>query len=673
MAVGVWESVLTASSGHPSIYMKSILRSLPARLGISAFLVFLAFSLIARLLLLYAARHQVSGVFPVLGAFANGLLFDAAAATFAAMPWVLFGAVCPTRFITHRAGRITLLVLASVFIALLVFITTSEWVFWEEFGARFNFIAVDYLIWTQEVLGNISESYPMGSIGLGIAVATLAILWALVRAGLGRWILSGEGAWRSRIAAPLGSALLCFISVSGISQDREIEFNNQYLSELGKNGCWSFFAAFHRMELEYTKWYRTEPRVDCLREARALLATPDEPASSTDPEDFHRHLTGRGEERRWNVIVVCMESMSGDYMGYLGNKLNLTPNLDRLAGESLFFENLYATGTRTVRGMEALTLNLPPTPGQAIIYRPEGTHLRTTFSPFLDRGYDCAFFYGGDGRFDFMNRYFSTAGCRVMDLNAWKPEDVTMKTSWGACDEDLFHKTLAEADADHAAGKPFHYFCMTTSNHRPYDFPTGRIDLPPHGRFPAVKYADWAVGDLIKQASTRPWFDQTVFVIVSDHCASSAGKAEIDVSKYHIPAIVYAPALIKPQRLGKLSSQIDVMPTVFGLLQWNYDTLSYGHDLLAPHADAVPGRAFVSNYQKIGLLQDDQLAILKPNKLVSVHRCNPLTGEFLAADASPSLPLIHDATLYYQSASDLFDSGKLKQSPHPTVPPITRR
>lgn len=640
--------------------MKTIFRSPSARLGIAAFLAFLAFSLVARLLLLVAARHQVSGFLPILGAFANGLLFDVAAATFAAIPWLILGAILPSGWLRSRMGKALLLIFSLIYIGLLVFITTSEWVFWDEFGARFNFIAVDYLVWTQEVLGNISESYPMVPITIGIIATSLIILWALLRFGLGRWILDGQSSWKSRILGPLAGILFAGTAFLAVSQDREAEFQNQFLTELGKNGCWSFFAAFHRMELEYTKWYHTEPRESCLAGAKALLVTPDSPATSNAPDDLRRHITGRGEEKRWNVIFVCMESMSGDYMDCFGNPLHVTPNLDRLANESIFFDNLYATGTRTVRGMEALTLNLPPTPGQAIIYRPEGTHLQTTFTPFLDRGYDCAFFYGGDGRFDFMNRYFSTAGCRIMDLNAWKPEDVTMKTSWGACDEDLFHKTIAEADASHAAGKPFHYFCMTTSNHRPYDFPAGRIDLPPHGRYPAVKYADWAIGDLIKQASSKPWFNNTLFVIVSDHCASSAGKAEIDVSKYHIPAIVYAPALIKPQRISKLSSQIDVMPTVFGLLQWNYDTLSYGHDRLAPGADSQPSRAFVSNYQKIGLLQEDQLVILKPNKLVSVHHCNPKTGELLAVDSDPSPDLVRSAAFYYQSAADLFDSGKLK-------------
>jgi phosphoglycerol transferase MdoB-like AlkP superfamily enzyme len=262
-----------------------------------------------------------------------------------------------------------------------------------------------------------------------------------------------------------------------------------------------------------------------------------------------------------------------------------------------------------------------------------------------------------------MNRYFSTSGCRIMDVNAWKPEDITFKTSWGACDEDLFHKTIEQADASHAAGKPFHYFCMTTSNHRPYDFPDGRIDLPSHsGRTGAVKYADWAIGDLITKASQKPWFKDTLFVIVADHCASCAGKTELDVTKYRIPGMIYNPSLVQPKPITAMCSQIDVMPTVFGMLDWKHETLSYGHDMLSPSASKLPERAFVSNYQKIALLRNEGIAILKPNREFSAHACDRITGDFSPIDSEASDQLVHDATVFYQSASWLFSSGGLKRA-----------
>ncbi len=263
-----------------------------------------------------------------------------------------------------------------------------------------------------------------------------------------------------------------------------------------------------------------------------------------------------------------------------------------------------------------------------------------------------------------MNRYFSTAGCRIVDANEWEESDTTFKTSWGACDEGLFNKTVSEADNDHAAGKPFHFFCMTTSNHRPYDFPPGRIDLTPADRRDgAVKYCDWAIGDFIRKASGKPWFDKTIFVIVADHCAGSAGKQDIDVTKYRIPGMIYNPTLVGKRSITALCSQIDVMPTVFGLLNWSHETLGYGHDMLAPSAASLPERSFVSNYQKIAMITPQTMTILKPNSKHSSYNLLPETGEITPMDRRKEerSSLLHDTTVFYQSASWLFGSGRLKR------------
>jgi len=640
------------------------LTSIPFRFALTAFLLFLAFSVFARIALLATSFPQFSFNLSLPGSLLIGFLFDLAAAVFAVIPWLLLGIVMPDSLLKKTWVKWLLGILAVIYTAILVFITTAEWFFWDEFEARFNFIAVDYLIWTQEVWGNISESYPMVFI-----IPAIVLVAALVVFGLK---IAGAFAFASAPATPhrhrfIGLALLLlvpFLTFKLVSQSAIPAFTNQYNTEIAKNGCWSFFAAFKQMELDYPRWYAKLPEKEALADARKLLINENEKASSPAKDDLSRTITCNGEEKPWNVILVCMESMSGDFMSYVGSEQGLTPNLDHLADNSLFFENLYATGTRTVRGMEALTLNLPPTPGQAIIYRPEGTDLKTTFGPFLDRGYDCGFFYGGDGRFDYMNRYFSTAGCRIVDANAWEEKDTTFKTSWGACDEDLFNKTIAEADKDFSKGKPFHFFCMTTSNHRPYDFPAGRIDLTPKDRRAgAVKYADWAIGDLIEKASKKPWFEKTLFVIVSDHCASSAGKADIDATKYRIPGMIYNPALVGKQRITRLASQIDVMPTVFGLLNWSHTTLGYGHDYLAPSADILPERSFVSNYQKIAMITPQTMTILKPNRKHSSYNLYLPTGELtpMARGKEKQNDLLHDTTVYYQTASWLFDSGKLKR------------
>jgi phosphoglycerol transferase MdoB-like AlkP superfamily enzyme len=644
---------------HP---MRKTSSTTPMRFAIIAFFLFLIVSILSRGALILQAKSDISWNASIIVAFFSGFCFDVIAGCFAAGLWALLACVTPNKLWRVKLGKFLYIFLLTLYVGALIWISMAEWFFWDEFGARFNFIAVDYLVFTTEVLANINQSYPMLPLMSGIVVFALVIIFLIQRKGMISWATKAEKKRSNTIYCALAAIVVPTLLGIFISQSMVPNFANQYNKEIAKNGCWSFFAAYNSMEIDYETYYECLPLEESLAKGKKILATENEIPSSSDLQNFSRSITSKNPEKKANVITVCMESMSGEYMSYLGNKKGLTPNLDRLANESLFFKNLRATGTRTVRGMEAITLNLPPTPGQAIIRRPEGVNLVTTFTQFLSRNYDCAFVYGGHGEFDDMNRYFSGSGCRISDKGDWKKSDITHETAWGACDEDLFNKTISEADENHAKGKPFNFFCMTTSNHRPYHFPAGRIDMPEGSRDSAIKYADWAVGDLISKASKKPWFNDTIFVIIADHCASSSGKMDLDVRKYHIPAMIYCPSIIPAQKISKLCSQIDVMPTLFGLLNWNYQTLSYGHDMLAPSAAALKGRAFISNYQKIAMLTDENLVILKPNRINSVYSCDQKTGFLIPLKNKENFQLIEDATVYYQTASWLFKYGKLKDS-----------
>lgn len=619
----------------------------------------LSISTITRLALLAVARDVVTWDISVAGALASGFCFDVVVAIFATAAWWIIVLAAPPSS-QPRGQRRFLGIAIFLYAAAIGFIAVAEWFFWDEFQARFNFIAVDYLIWTQEVWGNIGESYPMPWIVAGLVVFSVAVWWGLQAAGVIRWAVAGRDGWKARFTASV-TAFVFIVPIGVIVKQSWLPtFANQYHSELAKNGMFSFGAAFWAMEIDYDRFYRTLPEAEAIARIRALLDTPAAPIQTGAACPVTRRIAREGPELKWNVLLVCMESLSADFMDRFGKKKHLTPNLNRLADEGLVFSKLYATGTRTVRGMEALTLSLPPTPGQAILYRPRSEGLRTIGTLFAERGYECSFIYGGNGRFDYMNRYFGSTGYEVLDKPAWQPGDVTFETSWGACDEDAFRVAIKRADRAHAEGKPFHHFIMTTSNHRPFQFPEGRIARASDtGRAGAVMYSDYAVGRLVAEASNHPWFDHTIFVFVADHCASSAGKEELDCSRYHIPAIVWNPLLIKPRAYDELCSQIDLMPTIFGLLNWSYESLFYGHDVLAagPQPDKIH-RAFISNYQKIALLTPQSLVILKPPRECSHYDVKLKTGEL---HPNPGLPSLEsDAIGYYQTASWLFRSGALK-------------
>jgi phosphoglycerol transferase MdoB-like AlkP superfamily enzyme len=515
-------------------------------------------------------------------AFAVGAFYDLVTASYFSIPLVLYLALLPERAFAWRGQRVLLRFGFFCAVFLLLFTIAIEWVFWSEFGARLNFIAVDYLVYTREVLGTITESWPLGWILFGFFVLALAAYRLVFR---GRWVdtwLTSRTPTPRRLA--VGTALLALPVLFGLSvtDNRVPEFDNHYNQELARNGVHSFFAAFRANELDYDRFYTTSDSTAAFKRVRKLLSTEGSRYVSSEPTDLRRLIDNPGEERHYNVVQITVESLSASFMGLFGNPDGLTPNLDRLGTQGILFTDFRATGTRTVRGMEALVLSVPPTPGLSIVKRPHNEGLFTLGSVLRTRGYDTAFLYGGYGYFDNMNYFFAHNGYRVVDRAAMPREATTFATVWGACDEDLLRWSLEDADRSFAAGKPFFQFVMTTSNHRPYEYPAGRIDIAPGSRNGAVKYTDWAIGDFLRQAQSKPWFADTIFVIVADHCASSAGASDLPVKKYEIPLIVYAPKLFEPRRVDVLASQIDYAPTLLGLMHWDYESRFYGRDVLAP-------------------------------------------------------------------------------------------
>jgi phosphoglycerol transferase MdoB-like AlkP superfamily enzyme len=595
------------------------------------------------------------GLWP--GVFAKGLWFDIAVATALTAPVLLYEALLPNRWRharVHHALRLTWL---WVSVALLLFGAVAEVTFWLEFSTRFNFIALDYLIYTHEVIGNIRESYPVGWIVAAIGASAALIVWLLSKRVVQADSIAITRLQRAYLGA--GAIVLPALLLSLANVDQMEGQGNAYATELSGNGLFTLAAAMRRNELDYDKFYRTIPQ----ETANATLATlgvkrqPLGEAGKKDAgEDPATDETPFKKPPR-NVILISVESLSASFLGAYGSDKGLTPRLDELARDGMKFEHLFATGTRTVRGLEALSLGTPPVPGQAIVRRPNNDHLATVGELLKHQGFSTFFFYGGYGYFDNMNGYFSANEYRVVDRTDFPKESVMFANVWGVADEALFNNVISAFDAKSATDKPFFAHIMTTTNHRPYTYPDGRIDIPsPGGREGGVKYTDYAIGKFIKDAKTKPWFKDTLFVIVADHCASVAGKSKLPVDMYHIPLIFYAPELLKPATYSPVVSQIDIAPTLLEVLGMNGDDQFFGRPFF--EKGAPPERAFISNYQELGYLKKDILTVLLPKKRVESYRIDPKT--YVSTPIAVDPQLLTEAVAYYQTASRAFKAGELK-------------
>lgn len=601
------------------------------------------------------------GVWQSAQVFGLGTWFDLATVTWLVAPVLLGTALLPSRWQTGRvanAARWGLLWVAAVG---LLFSATAEFTFWQEFDTRFNFIAVDYLLYTNEIIGNVQESYPMGWILGGIGLAALGIVVGLQR--LVRF--PSQGPSRSLRLACLGLAVALPAGSLALADIDQMEATgNAFADELTGNGAFTLAAAMRRNELDYDRFYATIPQAKA-DEVLARLGmerrplSPLEAAAAEVPAEADATMSPF-TRRPKNVVLISVESLSAEFLGVYGNNKGLTPNLDRLAAEGLRFDRLFATGTRTVRGLEALSLGTPPVPGQAIVRRPGNEHLATIGEALVHQGWATYFIYGGYGYFDNMNAWFHGNDYQVIDRTDFPGKTIPFENVWGVADEALFSNALDALDRSEA-GKPFFAHIMTTSNHRPFTYPDGRIDIPsPGGRKGAVKYTDYAIGRFIEEAKSRPWFDDTLFVIVADHCASVAGKTKLPVEKYRIPMIFYAPALLPPSTYTRMASQIDLAPTLLDVVGAEGAEEFFGESLF--RADPGPERAFVSNYQELGYYKDGTLTVLLPRQRVQSYRIDPETFAATEAEVDPALQ--EEAIAWYQTASRSFRRGALRSQAH---------
>jgi phosphoglycerol transferase MdoB-like AlkP superfamily enzyme len=601
-----------------------------------------ALTLLALHLAIHAAIHDV---WPVIAVF----IF------FLPMPALCYNAL---------SGQRGLYVLCLLMLFGLLFVAAAELVFWDEFGVRFNFIAVDYLVYTTEVVDNIRESYPIGRWLLMLAAVAIVIL-LLSRRALRTRDGSTRFAQRGKVVAvwfALTVASLFLVNTS--TKDRT---SNNYVNELAGNGIYQFFGAFRSSHLDYDRFYRVLPNDEAFARVRAQLKTPDATFVSNDPYDITREIHHPGPEKHLNVVLISVESLSADFIKAFGSSHgDITPNLDALVGQSMFFDHLYANGTRTVRGLEALSMSIPPTPGDSILKQAHNEDMLTLGQIFDQHGYVSQFVYGGYGYFDNMNYYFAHNGYQIVDRSSIpKSMPIHGENVWGVADEDLYTLALSQMDAIHTQGKPFFLHIMTTSNHRPFTFPAGRVKEKNGTREGAIAYTDWSIVDFINRARSKPYFDDTVFVITADHCASSAGRSSVPIDRYHIPLWIYAPKHFAPQRVEQQMGQVDIPTTLLGLLNFSYRSRFFGYDVfqIAPNQE----RAFPATYEKLGYLHGKLLSILEPQR-----KTEQVVPDFETGDATPVKTVdqndIDDATADYQVAAYLFKHGLLARKDSDATP-----
>ena len=551
-----------------------------------------------------------------------------------------------------------------LFLFLLLFMELATRDFINEYDTRPNKLFVDYLLYPKEVGSTLLKGY-LWSIIATIVILAIGLYYSFKFAP--KLFYPKHAVYKSKlIVFPLVAFLLFFGARSSLTSKRPINASNavfstdQLTNSLGLNSLYTVGFSIYSMKNEgnAAKMYGKMDENEAYARVKKYMNVPN--SDFTDPNLPFNHLqkTDSLRERPYNLVIFLQESLGAEYVGSLAGK-PLTPEFDKLSKEGMLFTNLYCTGTRSVRGIEAVVTGFLPSPSESVVKLSNSqTGFFTLAEALKEKGYDTSFIYGGMANFDNMASFFNGNGFEnIIDEPDFDASKTAFHGTWGYSDEDLAVK--ANDYFKSQGNKPFFSLMFSTSNHEPFEFPDGRIQLYDKKKQTvnnAMKYADFSIGKFFEMAKKEAYFKNTIFIVIADHNTRTYGKNLVPINKFHIPALIIGPNVPKGKPYTKLSSQIDIPPTLLNLIGMNIETPMPGRDLFKL-PETTTGRSIMQFHDNNAFRVGNQVVILQPFK-------DPLQFELkndtIMIPVKLDPEMAKDALAHVIAASDLYKQRKYK-------------
>jgi phosphoglycerol transferase MdoB-like AlkP superfamily enzyme len=517
----------------------------------------------------------------------------------------------------------------------------------DQYDARPNYIYVEYLKYPQEVLTMLFTAY--GWLMAGVALLTAASAYLAWRLTSSATRVSYRGRFPAALLLMPVIAVVVFAMIRSTTDHHPVNpstvafTTDSMVNQLPLNSPYTLIYAVYEQNRDSRGGTAIYGRMDEGEALRIVVETAGLAGKvdlQSETPTMHNQTATRRYDRPLNLVIILEESLGAEFVGSLGGE-DLTPNLDELAAEGIWFERLYATGTRSVRGIEAIISGFPPTSKRSVVKLTETQKDFFTIANVLeDQDYQTSFIYGGSAHFDNMRRFFLNNGFQtVIDQKDFENPQFT--ATWGVSDEDLFLK--AHEYLNDKGDQPFFSLIFSSSNHKPFEIPAGKVEVrtgPDGPRHMAVAYADYALGKFLAMARTSSYWDNTIFLVVSDHNSRVKGANLIPIERFHVPGVIIGDS-IEPRRVPGISSQIDLLPTLLSLMGVDSRHPAIGRDLTLPEYSRGGGRAQVQFHDLQGWLVDDNVVILQPKLPVKSYLYEP--GGILKPNPSPDKALEQQA------------------------------
>ncbi len=503
--------------------------------------------------------------------------------------------------------------------SLVFFLELCTFPFMEEYSVRPNRLFVEYLLYPGELINLMLRGHLAAVIAVILMMAVFVFLFSRSIRGIS-----------IRKAPSVPAAVPVFILIAGLtfiaarSSFEHRPFNlakasfstNQIVNTLVANSGYSLITSIKGLFSEKSYTYKSMPVAEQISLIKDDTGFDYSPATPKHPT--LNRLTAINRDRKLNIVIILEESLGAQFVGRLSGG-NLTPALDRIYSEGWGFTRLYATGVRSVRGIEAVTSGYTPTINTATVKREKTQKNFFNLGGLLrEQGYHTSFIYGGESHFDNMRSFFLGNGySEIIDITSYENPDFV--ASWGVSDEDLFNKAVAHFDDMYQNGRMFYSLVFTSSNHDPFEIPDKFAKGAPRTRDNAIRYADYALGRFYDTVKTKPYFKDTVFLVIADHDARAGGSDLVPARHFHIPGVIFGGGISKRTE-NHVVSQIDMPKTLLSLAGISAVVPTVGYDL-SNLPDDFKGRALLQFYQNFALLRDDGslMMVLPDEKFASGH------------------------------------------------------
>jgi phosphoglycerol transferase MdoB-like AlkP superfamily enzyme len=558
--------------------------------------------------------------------FITGARFDMVVLTYVLTPFFILSSFPAIGLFRFKWGLKIVLSLVFLFLSLLFFLSLVDLEYFSQYGTHLSEWALEYIDRPDVVIFSVWDNYP---------VVRYLILWALLCSAFIFLVLRvGKNLLKTKSTRPLLNQTLyfllalslLFISGRGRVKTAPIDWGLAYFSkydfanQLALNGAHTLAMTYLEEKSEGSPRYLAEFQFfeskDALNTVQNLLLQKNEKLEN--PQDSIRRInpfndsqfklgSSSKENQEPNVVIIFLESWLAEYVGSYGAKTDATPFFDSLARKSILFENFYASGTRTNRGLLSVLCAFPSQPGGTLMKKYNHNLPFVSLSRILKgRGYETAFVYGGDLMFDNMEGFSRQQGFEhFIGQEDFPPGEYISK--WGVPDDIVLSRAVQKFDS--FKEKPFLGVIVTLSNHEPFAVPSYMPkpfppDLPYANYLNAFYYSDWSLGKFFHEAEKEPFFDNTIFVLVADHGKALQSSSDFPLNRFHIAALIYSPKFSKeePRRIKTIASQTDLVPTILGLLGEPTEHESWGRDILSLSSEDK-GFAMMVDGKRIGWLE----------------------------------------------------------------------